>query len=249
LIDLHTHLLPGLDDGPETIDRSLQLASAMAADGVALAACTPHVREDYNTTPELMESTLAQLRAELATAQIPLEIVGGGEIAIDTLLSLDPSTRARFGLGGNASLLLVEFPYFGWPLALPSLIAELVSRGITPVLAHPERNLAVRENPRLLVGAVEAGAYVQLTASSLTGISGASVMRCAQVLLKADLAHVIASDAHGRGVPRSALRAGREAVESDALGAWLTDAVPRALLAGVAPPPRPARERRWWPRH
>jgi protein-tyrosine phosphatase len=221
----------------------------MASDGVTVAACTPHVREDYQTTPEAMESALALLRSELTAAGIPLEIRSGGEIAIDALLSLDGTVRARYGLGGNASLLLVEFPYYGWPLALPSLVAELVRHGTTPLLAHPERNVAVRENPRLLLGLVEAGAYVQLTASSLTGIGGSSVMRCAQALLKTGLAHVLASDAHGRGVPRSTLRAGRDALEDDALAAWLTEGVPRALLDGAVPPPRPARERRWWSRH
>lgn len=247
MIDLHTHLLPGIDDGPATMDEAIELARAMAGDGVTIAACTPHVRDDYTTTPEAMEAALAQLRAELATAGIPLDVRGGGEISFDTLPILDPETRARYGLAGNPKLLLLEFPYFGWPLALPALVGELVRTGTVPLLAHPERNSEVRENPRILAPLVDAGAYVQLTASAVDGSGGSSVRRCAEALLDEGLAHVLASDAHGRSVRRATLRSGSDAI-GGALAAWLTEGVPRALISGTTPPPRPARERRRWPR-
>ena len=150
MIDLHTHLLPGIDDGPDTIEESLELAEAIVADGVRIAACTPHVRDDHGTTPESMEAALALLQQELKAAGIPLEARGGGEIALERLPGLGEDERARFGLGGNPHLLLLEFPYFGWPLALPTLVAELRTKGIKAVIAHPERSEEVQEQPVLL---------------------------------------------------------------------------------------------------
>jgi protein-tyrosine phosphatase len=241
MIDLHTHLLPGLDDGPETVEESLWLAAAMVADGVTIAACTPHVRDDYETTPEKMETALAVLQSELAAAQIPLEVRGGGEIALDELGALDADSRCRFGLGGNPQLLLLEFPYLGWPLALPSVLSDLGRSGIVPVLGHPERNSDVQEQPQLLRPLVEAGAYVQLTAGSIDGSAGADAARCARALLDHGLAHLLASDSHGPKFPRASLGSGRIAIGSEALATWLTETVPGALLAGAVPAPKPVR--------
>jgi protein-tyrosine phosphatase len=245
MIDLHTHLLPGIDDGPETMTESLELAAALVADGVTVAACTPHVRDDHGTTPEAMETALAALRAALDEAGIPLEVRGGGEIALERLPLLQPEARSRYGLGGNPALLLLEFPYYGWPLALPAIVDELASEGIVPVLAHPERSPEVHEDPERLRPIVAAGAYVQLTAASLSGEGRAS--RCGRTLLERGLAHLAASDAHGRAVTRAGLGSVRRALGDEALAEWLTTAVPRALVEGSPPPPRPlalARRRR-----
>ncbi len=247
MIDLHTHLLPGIDDGPDTIEESLELAAAMVADGVTIAACTPHVRDDHGTTPETMEAALAHLRLALRAASIPLDARGGGEIALERLAGLDAGALARFGLGGNPRLLLLEFPYAGWPLALPSILAGLGAAGIVALIAHPERSAEVQESPARLAPLIEAGAYVQLTAGSLDGSAGPASARCAQTLLDRGLAQVVASDSHGRAIRRSGLGALSTTLDDEALAAWLTTAVPNALLAGSAPPPRPpppARRRR-----
>jgi protein-tyrosine phosphatase len=251
MIDLHTHLLAGVDDGPATIGESLEQAAAMAAAGVAIAACTPHVSHHHGTTPERMEAALATLRAAIATAGIPLEVRGGGEIALERLPHLDAAARARFGLGGNPRLLLLEFPSFGWPLALPSIVAELKAAGTVPVLGHPERSPDVQERPDLLAPLVQAGAFVQLTAGSIDGSTGgAAAARCARALLDRGLAHLLASDTHGPEIRRASLGAVRLTLADDPLAAWLTRAVPAALLAGLPPPPRPPaapRRRRSWP--
>jgi len=239
VIDLHTHLLPGLDDGPQTIEESLELAEAMVGEGVTIAACTPHVREDYAVTPEAVETALTDLRARLAAEGIPLDARGGGEIALDQLGLLDRATLARYGLGGNPNLILLEFPYWGWPLALGSVVAGLRRDGIVPLLAHPERNSEVQENPESLRPLIAAGAFVQITAASLDREAGTRPARCAKALLAAGLAHVLASDRHGRTIRRAALAAGARAAGGEALGAWLTQSVPNALLRGQAPPPRP----------
>ena len=242
MIDLHTHLLPGIDDGPRTIEQSIALAAEMVAEGVTVAACTPHVRDDYGTTAQSMEAALAELRSRLEQEGIALDVRGGGEIALDRLPALDPGTRARFGLAGNPRLLLLEFPFYGWPLALPSIVENLKAEGIVALFAHPERNSEVQEQPERLEPLVEQGAYVQLTAGSLDGTAGARAGRCARALLDAELAHVVASDRHGPSIARTSLLAGRAAIGDEPLARWLTESAPKALLESAPLPPRPARQ-------
>jgi protein-tyrosine phosphatase len=251
MIDLHTHLLPGIDDGPDTIEESLELAAAMAAESVTIAACTPHVRDDYGTTAETMETALALLQQEMQAAGIPLEVRGGGEIALERLPGFGADELARFGLGGNPHLLLLEFPYFGWPLALPTLVAELRTNGIKAVIAHPERSEEVQEQPELLRPLVEDGACIQLTAGSFDGSAGPGAANCARSLLDHGLAHLVASDSHGRGIRRAGLGTVADMLRDEALATWLTTTVPSALIAGSPLPPRPGRSyprrRRTWP--
>jgi protein-tyrosine phosphatase len=248
VIDLHTHLLPGLDDGARDLSEAVAIARSMAADGVRTAAATPHVRDDWPTTAEAMENALAVVREAVGQAAIELDILPGGEFALDQLVELDVSERSRFGLGGNAQLVLVEFPYWGWPLTLPSCVWGLRGEGVVPVLAHPERNPEVQEQPMLLQDVVDAGAVVQLTAASVDGRLGKRAAKCARALLNLGLAHLIASDAHAPAVREAGLSATIRALGDVALGRWLTEDVPRALLAGAELPERPApdRPRRFW---
>jgi protein-tyrosine phosphatase len=244
VIDLHSHLLPGLDDGSADLYESVEMAFAMAADGVKVVCCTPHVRADYPTSVEAMEDALALVTEAVAEAEIAIDIRGGGEIALDRLPQLDAPTRARFGLGGNAMLLLLETPYSGWRLDLARTCAELRREHIVPVIAHPERNLDVQSRPEILEDAVRAGAYVQLTAASLDGRLGRQTASCAWRLLELELAHCIASDAHGPGVREAGLSQAANAVGGGPMARWLTHDVPAALLENRPPPPRPELPRR-----
>ena len=108
----------------------------------------------------------------------------------------------RFGLGGSPRYLLVEFPYSGWPLSLHEWVFRLVTREITPVIAHPERNADVQRNPEELRPLVDAGALVQITAASLDGRIGRSAKAAAAELIDRGLAHLLASDAHTADVAR-----------------------------------------------
>jgi protein-tyrosine phosphatase len=244
VIDLHSHVLPGLDDGAPDVDGAVAMARSMVADGVTAVCGTPHVRDDYPTTADAMEGALALLRAAVAEAGIAIDVRGGGEIALDRLPALDRSVRARFGLGGNPALLLLEMPYSIWPPDLPRTCAQLRRDGIVPVLAHPERNPLVQEEPTLLDDVVRAGAVVQLTAASVDGRLGRASATCARRLLELELAHCIASDAHGPGVREAGLSSAAEAVGGGAIARWLTYDVPAALLMDRALPPRPPLPRR-----
>jgi protein-tyrosine phosphatase len=242
VVDLHTHVLPGLDDGARHLAEAVEIVRAMAQDGIAIIAATPHVRDDYPTTPDQMEAALLQLQAAVAAEGIEAELRGGAEIAISVLDQLEPSTLARFGLGGNPELLLIEMPYYGWPLSLSHHCGRLLKSGIIPVLAHPERNSAVNAHIRELEELVRSGVVVQLTAAAIDGRLGRSAANRARFLLELELAHLISSDAHSPGSREAGLSAAATAVGSD-LGLWLTSSVPAALLAGAQLPPRPKEKR------
>jgi protein-tyrosine phosphatase len=244
MIDLHSHILPGLDDGPRTMDDAVGIARAAVADGIRVLAATPHVRDDWPTTPKTMEGRLAGLRDALAVAGIPLDVRPGGEIAIDRLDLLEPDELARFGLGGNPRALLLEFSYFGWPLTLEPQVRELGGRGITVVVAHPERNAEVQGGPERLRAIVDAGALIQVTAASIDGRIGRRPRETAFDLLERGLVHLIASDAHTPDIRGIGMSEAARAVGNEALARWLTGDVPAAVIAGTPVPPRPPTPRR-----
>ncbi|HEY0414873.1 MAG TPA: CpsB/CapC family capsule biosynthesis tyrosine phosphatase, partial [Gaiellaceae bacterium] len=144
MIDLHSHVLPGLDDGTRTLEEALALCVAAAADGIEVLAATPHVRDDYPTTPDQIDDALASLRA----AAPAVELVAGAELDLAELERPDEELH-RFALGGGPWL-LVETPYLGWPLDLADRLFRARLRGFRAVLAHPERNHDVQERPELL---------------------------------------------------------------------------------------------------
>lgn len=242
MIDLHSHVLPGLDDGAANLDEALAICEAAAADGIEVIAATPHVRRhDYATSPTQMEEALSALLA----ARPPVEVVRGGELDLAEL-ERPADELTRFGLGGTR-FLLVETPYVGWPLDLADRLFRVRLRGFHVILAHPERNPDVQERPRLLGPLVENGVLVQLTAASVDGRLGKAPGRCARTLVDEHLAHIVASDAHTPDVRAVGLSAAVAELGDPALARWLTEEVPRAVLADAETPTRPgSRPRRRW---
>ncbi|HMO00714.1 MAG TPA: hypothetical protein PKD59_14975 [Miltoncostaeaceae bacterium] len=245
MIDLHCHILPGIDDGAASLAESVEIARGAVRDDIVAIVATPHVRDDYPTTASTMERLVDEVRDALAGERIPIEVLRGGEVALDALMALEEPELRRFALGGAGRYLLVEFPYMGWPLPLPDQIERLHALGLGCVIAHPERSPDVQERPERLAPLVEAGALVQLTASSLDGRLGRRSHRCAIRLLDAHLAHAVASDAHGPLTRAVGMSGAASAVGDDALARWLTVEVPTAIVAGDDVPPRPRRRRRW----
>jgi protein-tyrosine phosphatase len=243
VIDLHSHILPGVDDGPDTLEQSLEIARAAVADGITVMAATPHVREDYPTDPDTMEEGVGQLRRALVAHGVPLDIRKGGEIAFERLQRLDDDSLRRFGLAGNPHVLLLEFPYYGWPLAAEQMLFTLRTRRYIPVLAHPERNGEVQSDPERLRPFVESGALVQVTAASLDGRLGRRPRDAAIDLVERGLAHMIASDAHAPTLRAVGMAAAAEAVGGGEVADWLVHGVPEAIVTGTALPPRPERKR------
>ena len=244
MIDLHSHILPGVDDGPATLEESLDIARSAADEGVRVIAATPHVRDDYPTQPATMERLVADLRAAIQREGIAIDVRPGAEIAIDWLGRLADEDLVRFGLGGSPHYLLLEFPYAGWPLSLHEWVFRLVTRQITPVIAHPERNAEVQANPEELRPLVDAGALVQITAASLDGRVGRSSRAAGMTLIESGLAHLLASDAHTPDVREAGLLAAFEAVGDPELARWLTLEVPMAIVTDAPLPRRPESRKR-----
>jgi protein-tyrosine phosphatase len=239
VIDLHSHILWALDDGPPTASGSLEMARDAVADGITAVGATPHVRDDFPTRPDAMERAVEALRERLRDEGIPLEVYPGGEIALDRLPLLTDADLRRFGLAGNPACLLVETPYHGWPAWLPARVLDLAATGVTPVLAHPERNLEVQAAPERLAPLVEGGTLVQITAASLDGRLGRATERCTLTLLDLGLAHLLASDGHERYIRAVGMSRAAAAVGDEGLARWLTHGVPAAIVSGAALPPRP----------
>jgi protein-tyrosine phosphatase len=253
VIDLHSHILAGVDDGAKDLSESVEIARAAVADGVSLVAATPHVRHDFPTTPETMETLVEELRQALAAAGVALELRTGGEIALDRLDQLSPEDLRRFGLGGNPDYLLVETPYYGWPLDLSLRVTNLRRLGIRAVIAHPERNPEVQMQPELLRPLVEQGALVQVTSASIDGRLGAKTRASARELIDAELAHCVASDAHSPQVRAIGMSSAAAAIREEGIARWLTFDMPGAIAAGRDLPMRPQTDRPevrrpWWKR-
>ncbi len=215
------------------------MARLAAADGIRVLAATPHVRNDYPTSAEEMERGVAAVRAAVEAAGIELEVVPGGELALEHAARLEPPELRRFGLGGSDRWLLVEFPYEGWPLGLGPLGQALAGDGFRVVLAHPERNAEVQGLPSRMREFVEAGMLVQLTAASVDGRLGRRAQAASRTLLELRLAHLIASDAHAPSVRAIGLSAAAREVRDPEVARWLTEDVPGAIVDGSEPPQRP----------
>jgi protein-tyrosine phosphatase len=244
MVDLHSHILPGLDDGPPDLAASLALARAAVAGGVRVMTATPHIDHGFGLGPETVHPAVEALRTELAREEIALDVRAGGEIALSRLPELDDGFLRGVALGGGPWL-LVECPFGPGPLDLEIPVRDLRDRGHEVLLAHPERCHAVQRDPSVLARGVAAGALAQVTAGSLLGDFGGRVRSFALGLLRRGLLHVAASDSHDAvarppGARGAFGRLERELPGARALGRWMTETVPAALLAGEPVPVRPA---------
>jgi protein-tyrosine phosphatase len=217
------------------------MARSAVADGIRSLAATPHVRDDYPTTPDEMEQGLEAVRGALRVEGIELELLPGGELALEQLGRLEADELRRFALGGEHFWLLIEFPYSGWPLGLPRVAERLKGEGFGIVLGHPERNPDVQAVPGRLQEFVDGGMLVQLTAASVDGRLGKRPRETSSALLDLGLAHLLASDAHAPSIRQIGLSAAAGSIGDDELARWLTEDVPAAIVSGSPLPERPAR--------
>lgn len=250
VIDLHCHVLPGIDDGPASIEESVAMARAAAQAGTRTMVATPHVSLRYPNDAATIERLVGEVNARLRAEAIPVEIRSGAEIAVAHVGELDRSGLFELGLGGGPWLLL-EPPFARAFSRLGPILLDLQRRGHRIVLAHPERCPVFHREPELLETLVDAGALTSLTAGSLVGAFGRDVRRFALELLRGGMAHNVASDAHDELKRPPSIAAELERAGLEPLAGWLTEEVPGAILAGEAIPPQPevgagARRGRWW---
>ena len=244
MIDLHCHLLPGIDDGPPDLDGSLALARAAVDAGIRTTAATPHVDHQFRLDPRSFADHVATLRAALRDAGIPLDVVTGGEVALSRVADLDEAALSAAALGGGPYILL-ECPLSPVAPGMGPAVDRLLQLGFGVLLAHPERSPGMQRDPDALARLVDEGALAQVTAGALAGDYGQTVRRAALDLVRRDLVHCVASDAHHAVRRGPALLPGIESAARDVPGlearvAWMTEDVPRAILAGELAPPPPA---------
>lgn len=215
MIDLHCHLLPGIDDGAEHMNAALSLARAALADGIQVAVMTPHLHPGrYDNTRQGLQVVLAQFRQRLAEASLPLEIRLGGEVRLSAeILDLIAEDNVPFiGEVDGYRIMLLEFPHQMIPVGADKLITTLLRRRIRPLIAHPERNKAIMEEPQRLRPLVDLGCWLQLTAGSLAGRFGASAEQTAWRILESGANCVVATDAHNLEHRPPCLSEGRDAL-------------------------------------
>jgi len=207
VIDIHCHILPGIDDGPERLETSLAMASMAAADGIRTIIATPHtdgVRVHHAAVTQAVE----ELNHELESSRIPVTVAVGFEIPYHLLDSLAATHTLA-----DSRYVLVEFPHGYIPRDAGQTLYNLIMQGLRPIIAHPERNGGVLTRPDRLAEFIDAGALAQLTAASITGDLGSDVQRCALYLLNRNLSHFIATDSHSPSFRQPVLGKARAVAE------------------------------------
>lgn len=196
MIDLHCHILPGLDDGSPSMAESLEMARMAVSEGISTVVATPHHRKGsfINNADEIREA-VNRFNAQLLEQGIPLEVRAGQEVHVGSYLLDDWFERKLLTLGGS-NCMLIEFPSSRIPATIDETLHELALLKLTPMLAHPERNKEIAEHPDRLYDLVSRGVLCQVTSHSITGRFGPQVQSLALALCSRNLIHVIASDAH-----------------------------------------------------
>lgn len=216
MIDLHCHILPGIDDGAATLDEALILARHAVASGITRAILTPHyVPGRFENTRDGIRERALQFRAELASRQIALEIGFAAEVHVSPeVLTLEESGALPvLGSVDGYRILLLEMPDGHIPPGTDKLVAWLLARKIRPLIAHPERNKDVMRNVNKIGPFVEMGCWLQLTGGSVAGVFGPVCQQRSQQLLERGWVTVIASDAHNMSARKPELEPARKAAE------------------------------------
>lgn len=245
MIDLHCHVLPGIDDGPATIEGSLALARVAAAGGTHVLVATPHVSWRYRNRADTIARLAGELNERVRAEGIAtpdgrvLEIRTGAEIALTRLADLAPEELRRLQLGGGRWL-LVEPPFTPVATGIDAILLDALDRGQRIVLAHPERCPAFQRQRELIAMLVGAGVVTSVTAGALVGDFGAEARELGLWMAREGLLHNVTSDAHDDVNRPPVLAANVDRAGLGVLREWLTEAVPAAILAGAELPPRPA---------
>jgi protein-tyrosine phosphatase len=242
MIDLHCHLLPGIDDGPADLGGTLAMAGQHVKAGIEVVAATPHVAWDMPNDAATIDRRLADVQAALAAAEIPLRVVRGAEIDVHQAVRLSDEQLRALALGGGPWLLL-EAPLRPG-VGFAPVVHALIGRGHRVLIAHPERSPVLPRDAEGLRELVRAGAATQITAASFAGSFGRTVRDYAEQMLEARLVHSVASDAHDALRRPPGIAGPLGAAGLGELVPLLAHEAPAAILAGDSLPPAPAWRRR-----
>ncbi len=196
-VDIHCHLLPGLDDGPTTWDMALDMARTAAADGIHTIVATPHQLGRYRkNSAETIRNRVSRLQQVLQHARVPLRVLPGADVRIDDTLIDRLRSDQIVTLGDCRRHVLLELPHDVY-IPLDPLIRALRDIGLVGILSHPERNTAIQKNPMIVKQLIDAGCLIQVTADSLMGSFGKRARELTERLLISGRVHFVSTDAHG----------------------------------------------------
>lgn len=239
MIDIHCHILPGVDDGAKDWEVAAEMCRIAAADGVTHIVASPHANDEYAYDRGRLRTQLTKLQA--IAGEWPMLTLGCDFHFSYENISAAFTDAAQFTIG-NSQYLLVEFSDFALSLPMRDTLVRLRNTGLVPIVTHPERNLLMQRDPDLILKLLELGCLVQVTASSLTGRWGKSAQKSAEWLLQHEAVHVLASDAHDPQHRPPVLSPGREAAAricGHDVARALVDDNPRAIINAESIPYRP----------
>jgi len=193
MVDIHCHLLPGLDDGPKSLDETLEMAEMAIADGITHVVATPHANDEFHFTPDLVRQRRDEIQARLGDR---LTVATGCDLHLSFENLQDVHMNPTRYTINQKSYLLVEFADFAIPPNIDETLHRLQLARLWPVITHPERNGLIRARPERLHRWIHQGCYVQVTAQSLLGGFGQRTQRVVEAWLEEGRIHFIASDAH-----------------------------------------------------
>jgi protein-tyrosine phosphatase len=208
MIDIHSHILPGLDDGAKNMEETLLIISQLHKAGFHTIIATPHVMEgkEYISPSDILEA-VAEVQKQVSEAGIPVKILPGAENHIFPDMGKWASEGKLLTIGNMGKYILIELPMTDIPHYTEQVIFELQIYGFTPVLAHPERYLALLGKPELILEWARKGVIFQLNLRSINGRYGPQCQKIAELMLKNNLVHFIGSDAHTVTASNSAYEA------------------------------------------
>jgi len=243
LVDIHCHMLPGIDDGAEDWATSLAMARMAVDDGLETVIVTPHQLGGYQQNRgEMIRSRTAELQQRLESEHIPLRVLPGADVRIEDGMLGRLQEGDVVTLGDHGRHILLELPHELY-LPLEGLLEQLARMQMVGILSHPERNLGLLRQPEALHALVEAGCLMQVTASSISGGFGEVIQRFAVKMLSDGLVHFVATDAHGVRSRRPLLQRAYQYIsqrvdETAALDLCCRHPAAVAAGMGVTPGPR-----------
>lgn len=197
MIDIHCHILPGIDDGAQTINDSIEMAKQAVQEGITSIIATPHHKNgSYENTKRTILKKVEELNRALQMESVPLQVLAGQEPRIYGEILEDYRQGEIETLNAGGKYLFIELPSGHVPRYTEQLLYDIQLNALTPIIVHPERNSELIQNPDILYQLVKKGALTQVTAGSVAGYFGKSVKKFSMQLIEANLTHFIASDAH-----------------------------------------------------
>src|SRR5436190_7963238 len=213
VIDIHSHIMPEIDDGARNLEEAVEMARIAVQDGIERMVSTPHMFNGLSQNPgpsEILDRVAALNEAIAGACGGLLKILPGNEVHISHGI-VDQVRHNQVTRINQRNYMLVEFPRVTVPVAAEELFDQLRFEGVQPILVHPERNSQIQADPSIVAAFVEHGVLIQVTAMSVTGEFGPAAKICADILLRHNCVHFLASDAHRSGRRRPVLSKGKAA--------------------------------------